>query len=51
LEVLNQFSPNVVVEFIFVSYSEISRYSICSQHFIKLTDLIAKVSDLFSVEH
>jgi len=50
LEVLNQFIPNVVIEFILVNYSELSSYSICSQHFIKLTDLIAKVSDLFSVE-
>src|SRR5262249_11275332 len=49
-EVLNQLGPNVLLYLVVVNYGQLRGYSIRSQHFIELPDLIAEVGDRFSVD-
>src|SRR5262249_49031340 len=48
-EVIHQLGPNVLPGLAVVNYSELCGYPIGSQHFIELTDFIAVVADLFSI--
>src|SRR5262249_15985443 len=50
LEVFNQFISNVLLDLVVINYSELGGCPMCSKHFIELTNLIAEVPDLFSVD-
>jgi len=50
LEVFNQISPNILLGLAVINDDKPGRKTICSQHLIELTDLIAEVLDLFSID-
>src|SRR5262250_3079218 len=49
-EAFNQLISNVLLDLVVINYGESGGCPICSKHFVKLADLIAKVPDLFPVD-